>query len=285
MKRLSIIPNLLTIGNAVCGFTAIVKVANVQIVAGEITNPQNLRDAAICLFLAMIFDALDGRVARLMKITSDFGGQLDSLCDAISFGLAPAVMVAIMNSAWNHDTFWARMSWMFSLAYCCGALLRLARFNVENDHDESSHYFFKGLPSPAAAGVVASLVLLQDFIRSGRGAPVKGLVQGDFLTRAADGIAFLLPFCALALAYLMVSRHRYTHVINRYLRRRGKFEYLVFVIFGGILVFALPEITLAALFVGYALTGPLGKLRRRSVAPAPVLEPVVGENGPEEIPA
>ena len=108
----------------------------------------------------MIFDALDGRVARLMRKTSDFGAQMDSLADVISFGVAPAfLLIGLVSKALLgdgqvspiSDQISGRIVWIIAAVYvCCGAL-RLARFNVENVHDESSHMWFKGLPIPGAA--------------------------------------------------------------------------------------------------------------------------------------
>ena len=110
------------------------------------------------IFLAMIFDALDGHVARLAKTTSDFGAQLDSLCDVVTFGVAPAFLLVKMcpGFTFNHS----QMVWIIAAAYACCAALRLARFNVETD-DEDDHMNFSGLPSPAAASVVGEL---RDFV-------------------------------------------------------------------------------------------------------------------------
>src|SRR5262249_28260071 len=137
-KGLAILPSLLTLGNAVCGFGAIIKVASIQWANGPAHAFSSFRDAAVPILIAMRFDMLDGRVARMTRQTSDFGGQLDSLSDAITFGVAPAILVAVANSKerFPDHPFWAKTAWVFAAAYACGAILRLARFNVENKHDE-----------------------------------------------------------------------------------------------------------------------------------------------------
>jgi CDP-diacylglycerol---serine O-phosphatidyltransferase len=253
---LAILPSLLTLGNMLCGFYAIVHVASIQWTDGEPNPPRAFMHAAVAILVAMVFDMLDGRVARLTRTTSDFGGQLDSLADAISFGVAPAVMVAMMNSwaRWGLSPdaeFWAKMSWVFGAAYACGAVIRLARFNAETtSHSEDAHRWFKGLPSPAAAGVIASLVLLFSYGQSDR---------SKWITEPAliKNIPQVLPFVALLVGYLMVSRFRYVHAANVFLRGRKPFEYLTGVVFGGVLFALFPEIMLALLFCGFAVTGPI----------------------------
>jgi CDP-diacylglycerol--serine O-phosphatidyltransferase len=258
--RLQVLPSLFTLGNAVCGFAAIVQVASLRFSAGAIENPQNLVHAAWLILAAMVFDAFDGRIARMTKTTGDFGAELDSLCDAVSFGVAPALMVAMANATAITAPFFAKLAWVFGAAHACGAILRLARFNVENSHDEDSHMSFKGLPSPAAAGMIVSAVLLQGFLRE------------DVSVRAADLISRALPFLALASGYLMVSKLRYTHIPNKYLRGRKsprKIAIILFTILMGILA---PEVLIAAAFIGFAAWGPVGKLVetiRTPVAPAP----------------
>jgi CDP-diacylglycerol--serine O-phosphatidyltransferase len=269
LKRLAIIPSLLTIGNAVCGFAAIIKIASIQFDAqGQMINPGNLHLAAWFILLAMVFDAFDGRVARMVKITSDFGGQLDSLADAISFGVAPAVAATMMNSTWTTNHFWAKCAWFFSLAFACGAILRLARFNVENDHAESAHMNFKGLPSPAAAGVIASAIIFQHYLRGERAQEIFFFLTPENLQVGADGLAYVLPPCALLLGLLMVSNVRYVHVPNRYLKGRHTFTYLAYLIFAALAMALIPEIALMLGFLIYALSGPVAALVRRPKAKA-----------------
>ncbi|HVY62600.1 MAG TPA: CDP-diacylglycerol--serine O-phosphatidyltransferase [Planctomycetota bacterium] len=244
--RLRVIPSLFTLGNAMCGFAAIVQVASLQYANGGIVNPENLAHAGWLVLLAMVFDAIDGRVARMTETTGDFGAELDSLCDAVSFGVAPALMVAMTNARAISSPLFAKMAWLFGLAHACGAILRLARFNVENTHDEEAHLSFKGLPSPAAGGTIVAAVLLQSFFRE------------QHLFGAANFVATLLPFVALATGYLMVSTVRYVHLPNRYLRGRKSVRKIAQIVFLGVIVFALwPEVGLALGFVGFAFSGPI----------------------------
>src|SRR5438552_18337625 len=108
----------------------------------------------------MVFDGLDGYAARLSKTASEFGGQLDSLCDAISFGVAPAFLLLRLGREWELTLAQQTIA-VISVLYMACAILRLARFNVENSPDPAAQKRFKGLLSPAAAGCVASLCSLR----------------------------------------------------------------------------------------------------------------------------
>jgi len=162
INRSVLLPNLVTVGNGVCGFAALTWLFKVQVVGGEdgtlvFNNAGYFATAAWLVLLGMVFDVFDGKVARMSGGSSALGAQLDSLCDLVTFGLVPAVMMlrlSMVSSEW-----WQRVVWFFSLAYFLGATLRLARFTAENEPEESAHVAFKGLPSPGAAGCVASLVL------------------------------------------------------------------------------------------------------------------------------
>jgi len=171
------------------------------------------------ILLAMIADMLDGRLARMHQSTSSFGGQLDSLCDIISFGVAPAfLMLKVLEyklagfAGPNPATeiFLERFIWVAAAGYISCTAIRLARFNVENEEDESAHMSFVGLPTPAAAGVIVSLIILhQETLPS------------------LNVIIYALPFLALGVAVLMVSRIRYPHIINQYLKGKKPFAYLI----------------------------------------------------------
>src|SRR5262245_28186096 len=155
-KMFAVLPTMLTPGNAVCGFGAITfaaKVNLVQRIGWGKDDATCLYIAAVLIFLAMVFDALDGSAARWAKQTSEFGAQLDSLCDAISFGVAPAFILIKFS-----PDFHPRLLWAIAVLFVVCAILRLARFNVETD-EEDTHEHFSGLPSPAAAGTVASFML------------------------------------------------------------------------------------------------------------------------------
>ncbi len=214
LKYIAILPSLVTIINGVCGFIAIVMASKAsKVESGEFSY---FALSGYLIFIAMIADMLDGRLARMSKNTSSFGGQLDSLCDVISFGVAPAfLMLEILQNklasagfAENHSL--QRFVWLAAAVYVSCAAIRLARFNVENEEDESAHMSFIGLPSPAAAGVLASVVIFH-----------QETVPGW------DFILYFLPPLAFGTGILMVSRLRYPHLLNQYFKGRKPFEYLI----------------------------------------------------------
>ncbi|MBN1803981.1 MAG: phosphatidylcholine/phosphatidylserine synthase [Sedimentisphaerales bacterium] len=217
LKHITILPSLVTILNGVCGFAAIAFAGK-----GATLGPGGSSYFALSgymVLLAMIADMLDGRLARMNQSTSSFGGQLDSLCDMVSFGVAPAfLMLKVLEykvsgfEALNPAavTFLERFIWAAAAGYISCAAIRLARFNVENEEDESAHMSFVGLPTPAAAGVIVSLVILHQEILPG-----------------LNIVIYILPFCALGSAVLMVSRIQYPHVLNQYLRGKKPFSYLI----------------------------------------------------------
>ena len=169
VKYITLLPSLITILNGVFGFTAIALASkDVKPEAGQWSC---FAVAGYMVLLAMFADMLDGRLARMSQSTSSFGGQLDSLCDMISFGVAPAfLMLKLVESKLELSTvvwggFLHRFIWLAALAYIACAAIRLARFNVENEENEAAHMSFAGLPSPGAAGVIVSL----DHLPSGEG--------------------------------------------------------------------------------------------------------------------
>ena len=127
------VPSLLTLGNAACGFASITLAANMS---PEKIAEGGLYMAGLLIFIAMAFDALDGPVARLAKQTSDFGAQLDSMCDAVSFGVAPAFLMLKFSP---QEFAASRILWAIAVLYVLCALLRLARFNLATDSGEASH--------------------------------------------------------------------------------------------------------------------------------------------------
>jgi CDP-diacylglycerol--serine O-phosphatidyltransferase len=282
-KGLAILPSLLTISNAICGIAAIVKIAKIQwfmpaadAVAQGVDWASNFRDAAMLILLGMVFDVLDGRVARLTRTTSDFGGQLDSLSDAITFGVAPGLLAIMANAEarFPMHPFWTKVAWVFGIAYSCGAVTRLARFNVQNDHDEKAHLEFTGLPSPGAAGVMATLVLLQSYLLGRGNRNVTNFVDATLVEKVGQGITFVLPFAALACGYLMVSKFKYVHAANKYLKGRAPFYYVRLAFLPIVLFALLPEVMAWVVFTFYAATGPIMALRAKPAtdalpAPAP----------------
>ena len=239
LRTIALLPTLITLGNGVCGVIAIFKTG--QFMAGG--NERIAQAAAWCILGGMVFDALDGFVARLTRTTSSFGAQLDSLCDLITFGVAPAFLTYAMTRNTVSD-FWARPVQAVCVLYAMCALIRLARFTVETTPDESAHREFAGLPSPAAAGVMASAVL-----------PAVALY--NWWPSMANVIPNALPGLALGTGILMVSRVKFAHVVNRVLKGKRPFITLIEIALVVALFSVFREFAFFIAFFGYAVTGPL----------------------------
>jgi CDP-diacylglycerol--serine O-phosphatidyltransferase len=261
----AVFPTLLTLGNAACGFGAITFAAKV---GPDPAGEHDLFLSAVLIFLAMLFDMLDGSVARWAKQTSEFGAQLDSLCDAVSFGVAPAfLMLRVIHSMESaadasgitfgvHEqplfTYWSRLLWVIGALFALCALLRLARFNVETDEDDS-HNYFSGLPSPAAAATVASFPIALKELR------VRAFAQDEPSRSIAEwlipSIHLVLPLVTLAVAILMVSRFKYAHVFNQVRGQRSRIH-VIQIVFLLAIVFLLRE-AMPLLFCVFAFTPPV----------------------------
>jgi CDP-diacylglycerol---serine O-phosphatidyltransferase len=215
-----ILPNLFTTGNMFCGFFSII-----YAIRGEFII------AAYAIVAAAVFDMLDGRVARLTNTQSSFGAEYDSLSDAISFGVAPAVLLYL----WALQPF-GRLGWLASFGFVACAALRLARFNVQI-HEEKN--YFQGLPTPMAAGIVSSSVLC-----------FNDLGWDAYKSPTLLGIAFLL-------AITMVSNFRYRSFKDFDFRKKQPFTYLVIGVLVFILIALRPEVMLFALFLSYAALGAI----------------------------
>jgi CDP-diacylglycerol--serine O-phosphatidyltransferase len=261
----AVLPTLLTLGNGACGFGAITYAARI---GPDPAGEHFLFISAFLIFLAMLFDMLDGSVARLARQTSDFGAQLDSLCDAVSFGVAPAfLMLRLLHSMEPDSTgaipfdprfqpffeYPSRLLWVIACLFALCALLRLARFNVETD-EEDSHSFFSGLPSPAAAATIASFPIALMELRDRAHSP-----EGAWRTLAEwliPATYFVLPLVTLAVAVLMVSRFRYVHFFNQLFRGHRSRLRLIQIIFTLATVFLLREAT-PLIFCYFAFMPPV----------------------------
>jgi CDP-diacylglycerol---serine O-phosphatidyltransferase len=267
-RMVAVLPTMLTLANAVCGFGAITFAAKVGLPAREslvetlgwkLSDANCLAISGLLIFLAMLFDALDGSAARWAKQTSPFGAQLDSLCDAISFGVAPAFILIKFS-----PDFHAKLLWMIAALFVVCVILRLARFNVETEEDDT-HEYFSGLPSPAAAGTIASFMIaipeLQALSQQASADP-NWWERATYSTAAAllPAIKFLLPLMGLACAGLMVSRVRYAHVFNQWFRGRRSYHHVVQLVIGIAAVVMIKEIAVPLLFCGFALGSPLRAL-------------------------
>lgn len=276
LKATAALPALFTIGNGIAGFAAIHFATRAGL--GN-ASPSDLAASAWMILLAMVFDMLDGRVARMTRRTSDFGGQLDSLCDMVSFGAAPAMLSlqTVVNAL--RGPMLNRVDWLtnsltlergifaVSAIYLACAALRLARFNVENDPDESAHMDFRGLPSPGAAAAVTGMVLLYSRLHRLL-LPPEQPPADDWRQWLLLSVSLLLPAITLAVGLLMVSRFRYPHMVNHYIRGRRPVSYivkLVLIVMAMVLWFY--EVA-AVVAVVYAFSGPVGatlrKMRRKS---------------------
>ncbi|WP_022853470.1 CDP-diacylglycerol--serine O-phosphatidyltransferase [Thermodesulfatator atlanticus] len=234
-NRIYLLPNLFTTGNLFCGFFGLIAA-----IEGHYAK------AAIAILFAMIFDILDGRIARFTGATSRFGIEYDSLCDLVSFGVAPAILVF---------TFalesYGRYGWLAAFLYVACAALRLAKFNVQAAREPN---YFSGLPSPGAAGLMASTVLFSLWI--GLEQPVKH-------------IAILLM--VYIVSYLMVSNAPYPSFKKLTFAERHPFYSLVFFVLFLTVIAAEPHVTLFVGFLLYATSGPfLLALRARRGQKVPV---------------
>lgn len=256
MKRIAIVPTLCTLGNACCGFASIVYAAQFRQDVDPKVTAEYMHFFAISgwlIFAAMIFDMLDGYLARLSRTASNFGVQLDSLCDVISFGVAPGFLLIRLGSGIENRMMWDALLVIATLYMIC-AILRLARFNVYTSTDAKSHRSFLGLPSPAAAGCVASLAVMRYDVFD----KYPWLAEDAVVSAVIHWVA---PIGALAVALLMVSRVPYAHVAGRILgRRRHNFGQLMQLIVAVFAVILIRELALVLVFWLYAIIPPVRAL-------------------------
>ena len=273
-KMIAVIPSLLTIGNAVCGFACITYAAKVGPEgAATVGLYTHLHFAALMIFGAIVFDGLDGPIARLAKQTSEFGAQLDSLADAISFGVAPAFLMLKFSPVLH-----PRLLWGIAVLYMLCAVLRLARYNV-NKNDDQLKGAFQGLPSPAAAGTVASLVIIGPSLLQWTRPEATDFVRrtGEILLEITS---YSLPIVVFLVACLMVSRVRYPR-LSEMVNARGSYRQLVNLIFMIVAVFAVHELAIPLIFLYFVGGAPLRALWRKiSRHKAPVEHAAVPARGP-----
>ena len=224
-RGIYLLPSILTTFGMFAGFYSIIASIN-----GDFTL------AAISIMVAMLWDALDGRVARLTNTQSDFGAQYDSLADLVSFGVAPALLVY----EWSLSDL-GRIGWLAAFIFLACAALRLARFNTQIGISDKR--YFQGLPSPAAAGVIASMIWLRfwkfeyfDF----------GIVSLSYYV----GVGITIV-CAL----LMVSNVRY-YSFKELDSKKASFRFLLAIVLSLIVLLSKPNIFLFTGFFVYMLSGP-----------------------------
>ena len=275
IKFIAVLPSAITLLNGFFGISAIL-IASIE--PGlryhfPLLSRVNLSYPAISawmIVLSMVADALDGSVARASGFSSNFGAQLDSLCDVVSFGIAPALLsyklfalelANLYGDAFRFSNLIGRWVLFCSVLYALCALVRLARFNVETNADETSHMCFSGLPSPAAAGLVISLVLFHEQFSSSLivrlvlpFSAVPGALQSASL--------WAIPFALLITGLLMVSRIGYPHIVNQLLRRKKPFTVLVLTVVVGLFAIWNLHVSLLLGFLFFCLYGVFRRLSK-----------------------
>lgn len=221
-RGIYLLPNLFTTAALFAGFYAIVAATKGQ-----------FETAAIAIYVAMLLDGLDGRVARLTNTQSDFGAEYDSLADMISFGLAPALVMY----EWVLSDM-GKLGWLVAFIYTAAAALRLARFNTQVDTADKR--YFQGLASPAAAAIVAGMVWVGDIY----------LPEGPVLQYSS-------LVMTLVAGLLMVSNVRYHSFKGIDLKNKVPFMAMLVIVLVFVLVTYDPPSVLFSVFLIYALSGPV----------------------------
>ncbi|MGH8202172.1 MAG: CDP-diacylglycerol--serine O-phosphatidyltransferase [Steroidobacteraceae bacterium] len=239
-KGIYLLPNLLTTGCLFSGFYAIVAAID-----------KHFAPAGMAVFVAMIFDTLDGRIARLTRTESAFGKEYDSLADMVSFGLAPAIVAyqwgVVRIAEFGHE--WGRFGWLACFFYAVAAALRLARFNARAPTADKR--YFEGLPSPSAAAIVAGFVWASSHWHE---PGLTGLIAAFSVTAVAGA--------------LMVSRFGYPSFKQFNIDRRVRFMSLLLVVLIVVLIAVVlnatdPPTLLLVIFGTYAVSAPIIWLVRR----------------------
>lgn len=222
MRGIYLLPNLFTTAGLFAGFYAIVAAMK-----------GNFEIACIAVFIAMITDALDGRVARLTNTQSAFGAEYDSLADMVSFGIAPAVIAF----AWALSDL-GKLGWLAAFFYVAGGALRLARFNTQI-HIADKRYF-QGLAIPAAAGLIVSMVWV-----------------GKEYGATGNTVNIWMFFWMILAAALMVSNVRYYSFKSIDLKGRVPFVAILSIVLVYAAISINPPHVLCLLFITYSLSGPI----------------------------
>ncbi len=231
LKQLPVLPTLFTAGNLGCGVTAIMCAVNGDFITG-----------CVLIFAAMVCDMLDGKMARMTGTEGEFGAELDSLADVVSFGVAPALLVYYLVLGESHAWIESRGVWFIALAYPIATAIRLARYNVE--HADVATDYFKGLPSPGAAAVLCAWVVTYKEAAF----PPGELLDVNFKRSILGMMVFL--------SFLMVSNVRFPHLGNTLLNNRMGFrKFLVFASCIYALVYYCGIYSLAIMTTGYLLYG------------------------------
>tara|TARA_R110000737_G_scaffold329143_1_gene344128 strand:- start:196 stop:1038 length:843 start_codon:yes stop_codon:yes gene_type:complete len=225
-RGIYLLPNLLTTAGLFSGFYAVVSSMNGHFIS-----------AAVAIFIAMIFDGLDGRVARMTNTQSEFGAEYDSMADMVSFGIAPGLVAY----NWALSSF-GKFGWLAAFIYVACAALRLARFNTQVGIADKR--YFQGLASPAAAGVVASLVWV-----------------GSEYQINGDDYGFIIGIITILTGLLMVSNFRYNSFKDVDWKGKVNFVFVLLIVLAFVVVASSPENILLIIFGLYACSGPFTTIR------------------------
>ncbi|MFH1623616.1 MAG: CDP-diacylglycerol--serine O-phosphatidyltransferase [Pseudomonadota bacterium] len=227
-KGIYVLPNLFTTVSLLSGFYAIISVMDGK-----------FQHAASAILISLLFDGIDGRIARLTRSTSRFGLEYDSLADVVAFGVAPGLLAF----SWALVPF-GRFGWLAAFLYVACGVLRLARFNVQTGSVKIDK--FSGLPIPAAGSLIASTLLLFYYLG---------------YDESTKHITVLIMIYLLS--FLMVSNIKYNNFKELGLLKRKPFSFLVTLVLILVIVVAKPQIMLFTLFLSYVLSGPVGLLLRQ----------------------
>ncbi len=243
LKTLPVLPTLLTAGNLACGITAILCAAHNMLEVG-----------AYMIFVAMVCDMLDGKVARMTNTAGPFGAELDSLSDVVSFGVAPAILmhrfVLGEPGVFDHGQ---RLMWFITVFYPVMAAIRLARYNVE--HTEEATPYFRGLPSPGATALVCAWIILHQYQNVLPSLPVGETYKYTGLEHL-DAFRWIVIAVTVVSALLMVSTVRFRHIGNTMFGRLGFRPLIIIIMLVSILVL-FPAYFLVVVTTGYVLYGIL----------------------------
>jgi len=220
-RGIYLLPNLFTTGALFAGFYAIVHAMNAR-----------FDIAAIGVFVAMVLDGIDGRIARMTRTQSEFGAEYDSLADMVSFGAAPALIMY----EWALKGL-GRVGWIVAFVYCAGAALRLARFNTNIGVVDKR--FFQGLPSPAAAALVVGFIWVSD----------------DFQIARVETVRWLAAALTFYAGVTMVTNAPFYSFKDLNLRRAVPFWAVLLVVLAIVMISVKPPLVLFGLFVVYGLSG------------------------------
>lgn len=277
-SRIYFLPNLMTAGNLFCGFAAIMRCVEAKFTAriemidslnyAAQRTPAQLYEQAIWFILAgVVFDSLDGRLARLGGQESLFGKEFDSLADIVTFGVAPALLVLFMLLSPTQDLpMYRLLGWIIGFFYLACSAIRLARFNVITSpllkpDDRLPKYDFLGLPVPAAAGTIASIVLVMNRLPD-RFIPTATLVLPPFL---------------FVIAFLMVSTVHYPSFKHIDWTTRIKLQSLVLATLAIFLIYQFHYYAIAAIFISYLFYGIIRHLWRLRKPAPPTPEVLSGD--------